>query len=76
LSNKQTKRNIMTSIQTLEKTFNKAVKSKMIALLPNATKTTKLHVAGVGYVFFYKDSEDNILGKTFRNKYGMQIYIN
>lgn len=64
-------------IQTTEKTFNKKIKAQMIALLPEAKSVRKLHVPGCGYVYFYKNAEGTILGKTLKNgSEGMQIYVN
>lgn len=63
-------------VQTTEKTFNKKVKSLVSDLMPNAVKCKKKHVAGVGYVFFVKDSRNNTLGKVFKEfQKGMKIYV-
>jgi hypothetical protein len=66
-----------TTIQTSEKTFNKNIKGMVLKLMPKAVSFKKSHVAGVGYVFFIKDENKNILGKVFREvRNGMKIYVN
>ncbi len=65
------------TIQTSEKTFNKKVKKEILNLMPTANNFKKLHVAGVGYVYFIKDENNNNLGKVFKEiRNGMKIYIN
>lgn len=64
-------------IKTTEKTLNKTIKRQLLALMPTAKKLIKRHVAGVGYVFFVKDANGGILGKTFKEVgSGMTIYVN
>ncbi len=65
-----------TSIQTSERTFNKKIKAQVLSLIPNAKSFRKIHVSGVGYVFFIKDSNKNTLGKVFKEvSNGMKIII-
>jgi len=64
-------------IQTSEKTFNKKIKAQVIELMPKAKKAIRSHVAGVGYVYFIKDEQNNTLGKVFKEvNNGMKFYIN
>jgi len=63
--------------QTTEKTFNKKVKKAAIELMPTAKTIRKIHVAGCGYVYFFKDENNNNVGnvsKSFRS--GMLISVN
>tara|TARA_R110001606_G_scaffold27275_2_gene87363 strand:- start:46 stop:258 length:213 start_codon:yes stop_codon:yes gene_type:complete len=53
--------------QTTEKTFNKKVKAQTIKLIPTAKKFKKLHVPGIGYVFYIKDEKSNTVGKVYKN---------
>lgn len=75
---KQTNKKDMTAtIQTTERTFNNNIKKQLLELMPTANKIKKLHVAGVGYVYFIKDENNNILGKIFKEvENGMMIYVN
>ena len=66
-----------TTIQTSERTFNNNVKKQVVELMPTAKKIKKSHVAGVGYVYFIKDENNNTLGKVFKEvQKGMKIYVN
>jgi len=66
-----------TTIKTTEKTFNKSVKAQVLNLMPTAKSFKKVHVAGCGYVYFIKDSNNNTLGKVNKEfMKGMIIYIN
>lgn len=63
--------------QTNEKTFNKKVKSQTVELMPTAKKFKKLHVPGIGYVFYIKDENNNTIGKVYKEiKKGMLIIKN
>ena len=65
-----------TTIQTTERTFNKAIKSQVLDLMKNAKSFKKSHVAGVGYVYFIKDENKNTIGKVFKEaRNGMKIYV-
>ena len=63
--------------QTNEKTFNNKVKLQTVELMPNAKTFKKLHVAGIGYVFYIKDENNNTIGKVYKEiKKGMLIIKN
>lgn len=67
----------MQTIQTSERTFNKTIKQQVVSLMPQARSFKKRHVAGVGYVYFIKDSLNNTIGKVFNEvSKGMKIYVN
>lgn len=61
--------------KTSERTLNKAIKKQLVELMPTAKKLVKKHVAGVGYVSYVKDAQNNTLGKVFRDFQGMTIYV-
>ena len=65
-----------TTIQTSERTFNKNIKREILNLMPTARSFKKSHVAGVGYVYFIKDQNNNTLGKVFNEvTKGMKIFV-
>jgi hypothetical protein len=47
-------------------TFSKQCKKEIAALLPTAKRFSKVHVAGIGYVFYIKNAEGITIGKAFR----------
>jgi len=63
--------------QTNEKTFNNKVKAQTVQLIPTAKKIKKIHVAGIGYVFYIKDENNNTIGKVYKvRQKGMLIVKN
>ena len=63
--------------QTNEKTFNNKVKAQTVQLIPTAKKFKKLHVSGIGYVFYIKDENNNTIGKVYKvRQKGMLIVKN
>lgn len=47
-------------------TFSKKAKSEIVALLPNAASFKKLHVAGIGYVFYIKNAAGETIAKCWK----------
>ena len=71
------RKNVMTTIQTTHKTFNKTIKGEIVRLMPSACTVQKLHVAGIGYAFYVKNNEGETIGKVWKERgKGMKIAIN
>jgi hypothetical protein len=66
----------MTKITLSTKTFSKQAKLEVLNLLPATKSIKKLHVAGLGYVHFFKDENLNILGKVSMERGQAQLMIN
>lgn len=65
----------MTQVALKSKTFSKQAQRELVEFLPSAKKFKKLHIAGVGYVFFiYNDAKEKI-GQCFRGDSSMKLNI-
>lgn len=61
---KQRENKMRTLLST--KTFGKTAKKEVFAQLQNARKIQKLHVSGVGYVYYIKDAANNVIAKCYK----------
>lgn len=66
----------MSLITLSTKTFSRKAKQEVLNLLPATKSIKKSHVAGCGYVHFFKDDAANILGKVLMVKGQVQLMIN
>ena len=55
-------------IKTTQKTFNKTLKKMIVEELPEAKSFRKLHVAGMGYVFYIKNSNGENIGHVYKDR--------
>lgn len=62
-------------LETSEKTFNKNVKETIKNNFSNKYSIRKSHVAGIGYVYFVKDENNNILGKAYKGSNGFIVEV-
>lgn len=55
------------NISINQKTLSKTALSQAIRLLPTAVRYYKKHIAGVGYVIFFKDKNELTVGRLFED---------
>ncbi len=67
------------SVKTInfkERTLSKGAIKKALELLPDTARHFKSHVAGLGYVIFFRDKDDQQLGELHKDPHhGVQLSV-